>query len=222
MNSNHKNLIKNQKNEKSARMISIRYRKIRCHLSAFSQADNLRRRGPAEDQPGFSLLELLVAVLLLAMISAMIYSVLNVGIKFSHKGEAKILATERNRGFLALLHQQVNSAWYNIKSKKIEISADGDILRLITRHPLFSEHSGPVLAVYRYNDAEQTVYYMEKKDFYNPDYDDEFVPAFDEMFALLQTDHDLILEYDPEIGEVAVEYEGTQYIFIPRCLEGKS
>lgn len=159
--------------------------------------------------------------MLLAMISTMIYSVLNVGIKFSHKGESQILSMERNRGFLALLHQQVNSAWYNMKSKKIEISADGDILRLVTRRPLFSRQSGPVLAVYRYNDAEQTVYYAEKKDFYNPDYDDEFVPGFDEMFALIQTDGDLILEYDPEIGEVAVEYEGRQYIFTPRCWEGK-
>lgn len=169
------------------------------------------------DTAGFSLLELLIAVLLLMMISVMIYSVLNVGIKFSHQGETRLLSLAKEQGFLALLHQQIGSAVYDRQKRKVEISADDDMLRIVTKRPLLFHDVGLVLAIYRFNAAEQTIFYIEKKDFYNPDFDTDYLPDFDEMLALVSTEKDFLLEYDSESGQVTVEYEDGQYTFTPRC-----
>jgi len=48
--------------------------------------------GRSSNQAGFTLFELIIAMLLVTMVSVMIYSILNVGIKFSDKGDKKILA----------------------------------------------------------------------------------------------------------------------------------
>ena len=163
------------------------------------------------------MLELLIAVLLLTMISAMIYSVLNVGIKFSHQGETRLLALAKEQGFLALLHQQIGSAVYNRQKKQVEISADDDMLRIVTKHSLFSHDAGLVLALYRFNADERTVFYTEKIDFYNPDFDTDYRPDFDEMFAIVATEKDFQLEYDSESGQLTLVYEDGQYTFTPRC-----
>ena len=166
---------------------------------------------------GFTLLELLIAVLLLTMISVMIYSVLNVGIKFSHKGETRLLSLAKEQGFLALLHEQISSAVYDRQKRKVVISADDDMLRIVTKRSLIFHDVDLVLAIYRFNAAEQTVFYTEKKDFYNPDFDTDYLPDFDEMLAIISTEKDFLLEYDSESGQVTVEYENGQYTFTPRC-----
>lgn len=170
-----------------------------------------------KDTAGFSLLELLIAVLLLTMISVMIYSVLNVGIKFSHQGETRLLSLAREQGFLALLHQQIGSAVYDLRERKVEISVDDDMLRIVTKRPLFYQDAGIVLAIYRFNADEQTIFYTEKKDFYNPDYDTDYLPGLDEMFAIITSAKDFLIEQDTESGVVTVEYEDGQYTFRPRC-----
>ena len=162
-------------------------------------------------------MELLIAVLLVTMISVMIYSVLNVGITFSHKGEARLLSLTREQSFLSLLHQQVESVLFNQQQNKVEIFADDESLRLITKRPLIYPDAEVVLAVYRFNTADQTVYYTEKKDFYNPDFDQDWLPDFEEMLAIISTENDFLLEYDPDSGQVTVVYENNQYTFTPRC-----
>lgn len=166
---------------------------------------------------GFSLLELLVSILLLAMISAMVYSVLNVGIKFSRKGESQLLALEREQGVVSLLHRQVESAQYDYKHQKVEILAKDDVFRLVTRHPLLYTNLGVVLALYRYKVDEQTVYYQEKKDFYNQEYDEDYVPDFEEMLPLFTTSDEFALEYDEDAQEVVFDYGGKEYSFRPKC-----
>jgi len=178
-------------------------------------ADRQRQRHPA--MAGFTLVELLIAVLLLTMISAMIYSVLHVGIAFSHKGETRLLSLAREQGFLSLLHQQVNSVLYNQQHREVEISTDNESLRLITKRPLMYRDVDVVLAIYRFNASDQTVYYIEKKDFYNLDFDEDYLPDFDEMLALISTENDFLLEYDPDNGGVTVEFENSSYTFMPRC-----
>ncbi len=168
-------------------------------------------------QKGFTLIELLVAVLLLAMITTMVYSILNVGIRAQDKGGKKLLAMERQLGLLNLLHHQVNSAWYDVMKDEITISSDGNYLRIITRYPLINRSSGIVLAMYRYDEGEQTLYYLEKKDYYNIDYDDEYLPAIDEMYFLTKTDGSFFMEYDSEEGNLLVEYLENQYVLLPRC-----
>jgi len=176
-----------------------------------------RQRQPFPAMTGFTLVELLIAVLLLTMISAMIYSILHVGITFSHKGETRLLSLAREQGFLSLLHQQVKSVLYNQQLRKVEIFTDDESLRLITKRPLMYRDVDVVLAIYRFNTDDQTVYYIEKKDFYNLDFDEDYLPDFDEMLTLISTENDFLLEYDPDNGEVTVEYEKNRYTFTPRC-----
>ena len=168
-------------------------------------------------QAGFTLFELLVAVLLLAMISVMIYSVMNVGIRFTEKGERKILHLERQLSLVDLLHRQVKTAWYDDRRKKVIISADDNVFRIVTRCSLADPAAEVVLAVYRFDPADGTVYYLEKKDFYNSDYDDEYVPDFDEMRLLLSDVAFFSLEYDEESGAVTFEFADREYEFLPWC-----
>ncbi len=180
---------------------------------------NYRRPRPLTVESGFTLFELLVAVLLLAMISAMIYSVLNVGIKFAEKGETKILRLERRLSLVDLLHRQVKSAWYDEKKKKVIISSDNETFRLVTRCPFFYPAAGVVLALYRYDPAEGTLYYQEKRDYYNSDYDDEYVPDFEDMRFLLGEVASFSLEYEEEEGAVKLEFDEREYDFLPWCRE---
>lgn len=170
------------------------------------------------NQRGVTLFELTVAVLLLGMISTMIYSVLNVGIRFADKGEKQILAIEKEQGFLSLLHRQVNSAWYNKKLKKIMIYADTDKLQILTLQPFIYRSSGLVLAIYRYDAAEQMVYYTEKRDFYNIDYDEDYTPDFEEMQFLISTDSPITWSFEPDDEGVSVVYEEEEYYFVPKCI----
>ena len=165
---------------------------------------------------GFTLFELLVAVLLLAMVSTMIASVLGVGINFATKGEERILALAREYGFLDLLQRQVSAAYYDERRRQMLISADEDILRLVTRNPLLYETTGPVLAIYRYRPEEGSLYYTEKRDYFNVDYDDDYVPDFAEMRFLVKTEEPPALAYDLESGIVAVRFRGREYEFMPK------
>jgi hypothetical protein len=162
------------------------------------------------------LLELLVAGLLLSIISVMIYSVLNVGIKFAHKGEVELLAIAREQGFISLLQQQVRSTLYDSKKKKLEITIDDDVLRLVTRRPLLYHQVDVVLAIYRYKADDRTVYYTEKVDYYNPDFAEGYLPDYEEMYPVISTAHDFAMEFDEKTGEVFIEYEETEYLFKPR------
>lgn len=178
-----------------------------------------RRQSGLQNQQGVSLFELLVAVLLLGMISAMIYSVLNVGISIAAKGEKKILAMEQEQGFLELLHRQVKAAWYDGKQRKLMIRGSEELLQVFTRQPLlYNRTSGLVLAIYRVNPADNAVYYAEKRDYYNLDYTEEYAPDFDEMLLLYQPVSELAWSFDPEQGSVSVTSGDKQYRFLPRCL----
>lgn len=173
---------------------------------------------------GFTLFELLVAILLLAMVSVMLYSVLNVGIKFSAQGSRRVLAMEREYGLLNLLKSQISSAVYDYKTKKLLISSADDIFRLVTRNPYIYENAGIVLAIYRYNSSEQAIYYSEKRDYYNTDYPyDKYVPDFDEMTILSRNISSFAVTYDQDTGpEVDITYEGQNYSVVPKCADDKA
>ena len=170
-------------------------------------------------QAGFTIFELLIAMILVTMVSVMIYSILNVGIQFSSKGDKKILALERQFGFLSLMKRQVSSALYNVKERKLLIYADDTLFRIVTRNPFIYRSAGVVLAFYRYDSGSQTVYYMEKRDYYNIDYDEEYVPDFDEMIELACNEESFSISYEEALGpEVILEYRGEEYVFLPKSL----
>jgi prepilin-type N-terminal cleavage/methylation domain-containing protein len=182
---------------------------------------NFRKTSNVEDsmdkEKGFTLLELLVAMLLLALVSTMIGSVLHVGINFADKGEKRLLAMEREHGFLDLLRGQIRAACFDERQRKMLISADEESLRLVTRAPLLYRGTGPVLAIYRYHQGEERLYYLEKRDYYNLDYGVDYVPDFNEMIVLTTTAEPPVLAHDPESGAVAVRFAGADYQFFPKA-----
>jgi len=182
-------------------------------------------------------------MVLLAMVAAMIYSVLNVGIKFTDQGERKILAMERKYGFLILVQRQITSAVYDPVKKRILMSADKETFEVVTRNPFIYPEAGVVLAIYRYNAGERAIYYTEKRDYYNKDYsfqsplvtdgssvqsaqstvggsNDKYVPDFTEMTVLAQDEEPFEVKYEEETGpEVTITYRGADYSLVPKCAD---
>ncbi|NTV12761.1 MAG: prepilin-type N-terminal cleavage/methylation domain-containing protein [Desulfobulbaceae bacterium] len=169
------------------------------------------------DGRGITLLELLVAMMIMALISTMLYSVLNVGVTFSRKGEMRARQLGRDRALLELLHRQVQGAWYDRLQKKVLISTSANELKLVTTAPLLHRDLGVVLAIYLYDPAADILYYTEKKDFYNPSYQDNFQADKREMLALVKDVGELQLDYKTDLGELNVTYRGRSYDLPVRC-----
>jgi prepilin-type N-terminal cleavage/methylation domain-containing protein len=170
---------------------------------------------------GVTLFELLVAMVLLVMVSSMLYSVLDIGIKFSGKGENKIATIEVERSLLDLLHQQIHGARYDTKQKKMTISTDGETMKMLTGSPLIERKAGLVLAIYKYDRHDRILYYTEKVDFYNPDYDEDYEPPLAEMTVLVRDVDELVFDYDEGEGFVKISYLGLEHEFVPRCWQSK-
>ena len=189
----------------------------------------MNSRGRRAQQAGFTLFEILISMVLLAMVAAMIYSVLNVGIKFTDQGGKKILAMERRYGLLNLIQRQVTSAVYDPLKKRLLLSAGDEQFSLVTRNPFIYPEAGVVLAIYRYNAGERAIYYTEKRDYYNTDYalsspadaaQAGYQPDFGEMTVLAEDEDPLVVEYDEEAGpEVTVSYRGEAYTMAPKCAD---
>ena len=159
-------------------------------------------------------MEVMVAMLLLTMTAVMIYSILNRSILFAHKGESKMLALEKEYGLHSLLKRQVESCWYDIKNKKVGLYGDEEIVRIITKTSFLHPESSMVMAFYLKND--QTIYYLERQDFYNNDYLD-WTPDLDLMMPLITTTREMNIQYDEDLGFVQLTYHDKEYEFWPWC-----
>lgn len=168
------------------------------------------------DKTGLSLLEVMVALLLLTIASTMIYSMLNRSIFFADKGDKKTRAIEEQYALVSLIQRQVQSGWFSPRTKKVIISGEKDFLRLATATPFQAGPGQVVMAFYRYNPENSTLYYLEKKDFYNPDYD-EMIPEYNEMIALVTATRGLSLDFDEESYRVTLTYGAQSYEFKPWC-----
>ena len=100
-------------------------------------------------QKGVTLFELLVAMMMLVLVSAMLYSVLNAAIKFSEKGESRIQLIEQERSFLSLLRRQVHGIRYDSIKKKLQIFAEGNLLKIVTSSSIIERDAGVVMAALR-------------------------------------------------------------------------
>lgn len=169
-------------------------------------------------QRGITLFELLIAVVLLGMVSTMIYSVLNVGISFSARGGKHLARLSREKNLLSLLRRQVNGAWYDLRFGKVMISGGDGVLRIVTRQPLLHRTGGTVLAVYRINGADQSLYYLEKIDYFNTEYGEQYLPDFSEMEKMYAADRPVALTYDSATSRVIVNLDGEEFAFSPKCL----
>ncbi len=169
-----------------------------------------------DTRDGLSLLEVMVALLLLTIASTMIYSMLNRSIFFTNRGEGKTQEIAEQYALVSLIQRQVQGGWFDPRTKKVVISGERDLLRLATTMPFQARSGQVVMAFYRYNPEEGTLYYLERKDFHNPDYTD-MVPNYDEMTALVTASAGLSLEFDQENNSVALSYGGQNYEFRPWC-----
>ncbi len=176
----------------------------------------MRRPPPINNAAGLSLLEVMVALLLLTMVSTMISSMLNRSIFFADQGEEKSQEIAKQYALVSLLERQVQSGWYNPRTKKVLIAGEKDFLRLATATPFQTRPGQVVMAFYRYSPEEKTLYYLEKKDFYNTEYDD-LIPDFSEMIALVTAEQGLSLDFDEEDVRVTLRYGGHAYAFRPWC-----
>ncbi|MBU4262017.1 MAG: prepilin-type N-terminal cleavage/methylation domain-containing protein [Proteobacteria bacterium] len=168
-------------------------------------------------EKGFTLIEVMVAVLMLAMVSSMIYSILNVSIRFAEKGDKSILLLEREQGLIGILQRQIKNGWYDEQKKAVDIAADDTMLRITTRAPLLYPLAGVVIAVYRYDLESATLYYLEKRDFYNIDYGDDYLPAYEDMQVLVEDCLPLSFSYTDNSSSVTVLYDGKEFNFTPWC-----
>lgn len=178
--------------------------------------------GDRVGQQGVTLFELLVAVLLLGLVSTMIYSVLNVGISFSAKGEARLVRIGREQGIVTLLKRQVEGAWYEMRRSRVKIVGGQGTLLIATRQPLIHREQGVVLAVYRYNESEGALYYAEKKDFYNTDYNEDYLPDYTEMDLLFSATDPLEISYDSGVDQVRFVHGDREFLFSPKCVAVKN
>jgi prepilin-type N-terminal cleavage/methylation domain-containing protein len=199
--------------------------RVREGCIALTPALSQRERGRfgrvrSRGSGGFTLFEVLIAMILMAMVAVMIYSVLNVGIKFTDQGGRKILAMERKYAFLTLVQRQVISAVYDGTQRRILMSADDDIFKVVTRYPFVYPEAGVVLAIYRYSAADKAIYYTEKRDYYNTDYGDDYVPDFKDMTVLAWDEGPFSVKYDADKSpEVLFTYRGQEYSLVPKCAD---
>lgn len=173
---------------------------------------------PLTNRRGITLLELMVAMLIMALVATMLYSVLNLGINFSRKGEVRAREMGRERALLELLHRQIHGAWYDRIQKKVLIGGTGKELKMVTTAPLLYRDQGVVLAIYLYEPKEDILYYTEKIDFFNPTYfQDGFEADRKEMLALVKGVGDIQMEYKAELGQINIISHGRSYDLPVRC-----
>lgn len=173
-------------------------------------------------QRGVTLLELLVAMVLLVMVSTMLYSVLNAGIGFFSRGEEKLRQVGRSRSLLELLHRQVHGAWFDKRLKKLRLDTDGDYLWMVTTAPLLNRDAGLALVLYLYDPAENILYYKENRDFFNPDYEENYRPRREEMMILMKDAGGITWEFDASEGLLQVNYGEREYSMVARCWQPES
>ncbi len=170
-----------------------------------------------QNQRGLTLLEIMVSILIFSMISTLIFSILDRSFAFTAKGEARVLEIERHYGLIHLIRRQVQGAWFDQKLKAIQISSETENrLTLTTTASLMHEDSTLVMAFYTFDPTTATLYYTERKDFYNTDYKHE-PPSLTEMIPLLTIEEPFSLQADPDSDFVILTYKGQEYIFHPFC-----
>jgi len=111
----------------------------------------------------------------------------------------------------------VHGGWYDERQKKVIVSAEENVLRIVTTAPLLYPEAGVVAAFYRFDSNEEALYYQEKRDFFNIDYDDQYQPDFEDMHLLLEDAGPLEFGYDEDSNVVQVTFMGEEYEFLPWC-----
>ena len=122
-------------------------------------------------QQGFTLLELLISITLLAVIVLITSGVMRLGFRSAESGRSKIESLDRFRTSLNIIESQIQSAFLLKKTAGTSVDEDfaqfkGDrkSLQLRSLYSLWGGTKGPVLASYRIADemgGRKTIYVSE-------------------------------------------------------------
>jgi prepilin-type N-terminal cleavage/methylation domain-containing protein len=172
-----------------------------------------------QNQRGLTLLEVMISVLIFSMISVLIFSILDRSAAFTAKGDKRVRTLEQNYNLSSLIRRQVQGAWIDQKQQKAGINQLSDLqISIITTSSIMYPPTTLVIAFYDFDEESGTLFYTERRDFYNQDYNDQF-PPIEEMIPLLVTDQPFRLQTTEESNLVSLTLAGKQYTFHPFCLQ---
>ncbi len=171
------------------------------------------------DQRGLTLLEVMISILIFSMISVLIFSILDRSALFTTKGEEQVRKLEQHYNLTLLVRRQVQGAWIDPATKSPNINQLSDQqFSVITTSSIMYPAASLILAFYEFDPDTGTLYYTERRDFYNPDYNDNFPPQ-DDMIPLLKTDKPFQLYTGEDSSLVTLVLAGKEYRFYPMCLK---
>lgn len=101
---------------------------------------------------GFTLLELLISLTIVAVITVLIFSALRIGTRAWEKGEAGVEKRQRYRNVLCLMRQQLASVCLDGKKGDI-FQGDEHFLEFVSRRALLPSHSSGMVYVRYQADA---------------------------------------------------------------------
>jgi len=165
---------------------------------------------------GFTLLELLVAVVLLGLAGSVIYGLFFAGVTISGKGQARLLADSRLSGLARLLERQVETAWFDQRRQRPGIVFADQTLYLYTTSPLIHPEYDLVLAMYQLADDGRALLYQERIDFHSFSLEPGDLPPMEETVPLAVFSQPVALSFDQESTSVILETEEERYALYPK------
>jgi prepilin-type N-terminal cleavage/methylation domain-containing protein len=105
------------------RAIRLEPRESRAFRDRSTRREALRPRAPARGEQGFTLIEIIVAVTLTAMMAVALWSVFRIAVTSWARGTADIDLNQRNRSILDLVQKQMGSIYGVLAPINLEIGS---------------------------------------------------------------------------------------------------
>ncbi|MGE0083274.1 MAG: type II secretion system protein J [Desulfococcaceae bacterium] len=168
---------------------------------------------------GFTLLELLISLTIVAVIVVLIFSALRIGVRAWEKGEENVEARQRYRIVLNLMRQQLAAVCLSVsgtgENRSVLFKGDEGFVEFISRRSLMPDSTAGIVYI-RYqtesdkNSVRLSLY--EKNMVVLKNVADMEVPAPDDYYELIRDMADFGFEYlkesaDDKSGEIKMEWQ---------------
>lgn len=147
------------------------------------------RSEPAASRRGFTLLELLISITLLAVIAGIVSGAMRLGWRSLEKGEQRIESLERFKSSISILVAQIESgiplSFTEEGSTKTYFDGDRDRLSLSTNYSIWGGQAGYVVVSYRVEQdqyGKQTLYATENTIGIEKEAEAKLFDGFDEIY----------------------------------------